>query len=203
MIRIKKCKEIVDILTPDFTTTTPISQTVCQLTIMSTMEHYFKYSSLVNGCGFPYITIEGTLEDWLKIVRKLENLGKYDFRWFTYKAIYLILKIAQTLCEDQDTKFGKDMMRIKNGGFYDPEVIDGWYTWFFPFDSDKCRVVNDLKNIDSLQPEIQTIPMKLQIFGKGTFNWEVYAGFVGLTQNKKTASIKPEIGWFIKWSNYI
>lgn len=31
-----------------------------------------------------------------------------------------------------------------------------------------------------------------------TINCVILAGFVGLTQDEKTASIKPEIGWFIK-----
>ena len=30
-------------------------------------------------CGIPYILLEGTLEDWEKILQKLKFLSKYDF----------------------------------------------------------------------------------------------------------------------------
>ena len=46
--------------------------------------------------------------------------------------------------------------------------------------------------------EMQDIPFVLEIIGQGTFNCKFWAGFVGLTQDEETASIKPEIGWFIK-----
>lgn len=63
-------QSIVDILTPNFTTTTAISFAVGQLSIMAAMKNYFNHRILLGGCGFPYVIIEGSLEDWTKIIAK-------------------------------------------------------------------------------------------------------------------------------------
>ena len=194
-------EEIVKILTPEFTTTTPVSLAVGQLTIMSAMKHYFKYKTKVSGCGFPYITIEGTIDDWTKITNKLEDLAKYEFNWFTEIVIPIIQKIIQTLKGNNNTEFWKDMLRIKDKyGVYDPSFVDGWFASFFPFLKNGSRRETSQINVDEeLQEEVHNIPMTLEIVNeKSLYNCEILAGFVGLTQNAKTASIKPEIGWFIK-----
>ena len=191
-------KNITETLTPDFTTTTPVSLAVGQLTIMSTMKHYFKYCSDVSGCGFPYITIEGTIEDWTKISDKLSQLSKYDFKWFTNETIPIIRKIIETKKGNIDTKFWQMMLKIKDSrGYYDPGHINGWFVSFFPFDSDGHQIYGPISTNEELQNEVQKVPFKLKIIGQGTFDCTFLAGFVGLTQDEKTASIKPEIGWFI------
>ena len=195
-------KDIIDALTPNFTTTTPVSLAVGQLTIMATMKEYFKYRCVMMGCGFPFITIEGSAQDWRKILEKLEGLEKYDFKWFTSEIIPIIQEILNTKEGNVNTEFWKRMLRIKDGrGFYDPGYIDGWFARFFPFD-DELRVHSNSGRVyekTELQKEIQVIPFTLEILpSRATFPMEFLAGFVGLTQNEETGSIKPEIGWFIR-----
>ena len=88
-------KDLIETLTPNFTTTTPVSLAVGQLTIMSTMKNYFNYICDMYGCGFPYITIEGTVEDWKKVSAKLANLSKYKFEWFTKTTIPIIKSLKR------------------------------------------------------------------------------------------------------------
>lgn len=107
-------KEITDTLCPEFATNTPISQVVGQLTIMSAMNHYFKYEYICYSCGFPYITIEGTTNDWITIHNKWSNLAKYEFNWFTTKMIPIIQKIKETTKGNVDKSFWKQMLWIKN-----------------------------------------------------------------------------------------
>ena len=191
-------KEIVDTLTPNFTTTTPVSLAVGQLTIMSTMKHFFNFELQVAGCGFPRITIEGTIKDWTNIKEKLTNLTKYDFGWFTEKTIPIIKKIINTKKGKVDTDFWKQMLRIKDSrGYYDPSGIDGWIVSFFPFDENGDRIYEMVPFDVKPQSEIQKIPFKLDIVGVKTMDCLFLAGFVGLTQNKESGSIKPEIGWFV------
>ena len=106
--------DIINTLTADFTTTTPVSLAVSQLTIMSTMQHYFQYRASVFGCGFPYISIEGSIEDWTKIQSKLTFLSKYKFEWFTNSTIPIIEKIIETKRGNVDTQFWKQMIRFKD-----------------------------------------------------------------------------------------
>jgi hypothetical protein len=63
-------KEIVDLLTPEFTTTTQDTEIICNLTIMCSFKKYFEYTMRTYGCGIPYIILEGTAEDYKKKSQK-------------------------------------------------------------------------------------------------------------------------------------
>ena len=195
-------KNITDTLTPEFTTTTPTSLAVGQLSIMSTMKHYFSYRMMVIGCGIPHITIEGSIEDWQKIQAKLENLNVYDFEWFTSRITPIINKIIQTKKGDVDKQFWKDMIRIKNSrGAYDPSGINGWFTNFFPYDDKGNQRRGLIKGGYKLQKELLEVPFTMDVAsgaGVKSFKMQFLAGFVGLTQNDKTGSLKPEIGWIVQ-----
>ena len=72
-------EEIVDILTPNFSTSTKDTIIAGKVSIMSTFKKYFEYYGLMRLCGIPYIILEGTLEDWEKILKKFKSLSKYEF----------------------------------------------------------------------------------------------------------------------------
>jgi len=87
----KRTKDnIALVLEPKFSTTTPCSHTSGMISIMSAMKHYFDYKVVMMGCGYPSITIEGTVEDWLLIKEKTQALSKYDLEWWTSKLIPVI-----------------------------------------------------------------------------------------------------------------
>jgi hypothetical protein len=72
-------KQLTDILTPNFTTSTKNSIIAGKVSIMSTFKKYFQYEIGMVSCGIPYILLEGSLEDWKKILEKLKSLSKYGF----------------------------------------------------------------------------------------------------------------------------
>ena len=75
-------EEILNILTPNFSTTTNNSVITCKFTIMSAFKKFFNYRMILCGCGIPYIILEGTAEDYKKIISKANQLKKYDLDWY-------------------------------------------------------------------------------------------------------------------------
>ena len=59
----------MDLLTPEFTTTTQDSTIICNLTIICAFKKYFEYTMRTYGYGIPYIILEGTAEDYKKKVK--------------------------------------------------------------------------------------------------------------------------------------
>ena len=86
-------KEILDILTPNFTTTNYDTTIICKLSIMSIFRIYFEYRGMACICGNPYIILEGTSEDYEKIIKKAKELRKYKFEWYIDRIIPLIQKM--------------------------------------------------------------------------------------------------------------
>ena len=69
--------ELINILTPNFTTSTNRTIIAGKVSIMSTFKPYFHYGGIMRRCGIPYILLEGKLEDWEKILQKLNHLSKF------------------------------------------------------------------------------------------------------------------------------
>ncbi len=69
--------ELINILTPNFTTSTNQTIIAGKVSIMSTFKPYFHYGGVMHVCGIPYIILEGKLEDWEKILQKLNHLSKF------------------------------------------------------------------------------------------------------------------------------
>ena len=68
-----KVPEFVDGMTADFGTTTAVQKIVSQITLMYSVNEYFRFRRLC-GCGIPAAEMLGTEEDWMKLTSKLKVL---------------------------------------------------------------------------------------------------------------------------------
>ena len=200
--------EIISYLESDFTTTNQVRLATSQMTIMSAMKNYFKYKAIMCVCGISSINLEGSLEDWEKIKKKFEFFSKEEFglNWWTKHLIPIIDMIIETKIyyaknkdiDDKLRNFWKNIIRVKVGGAYNPDVIDGWIVKFLPNISEKS--VKDKLNDDEIPDQILNCPMDL-IFLNGNQNIEykcsLASGFYGMVQDEKNFGIKPVIGYAI------
>ena len=191
-------KEIIDTLTPNFTTTTPVSVTSAQLSIMCAMKHYFKYVCHKCICHFPFIVVEGQKSDWEEILEKLNIIEKYDLKFWVKSLRPIIRKIIDSFNGNINKKFWKNMLHIVDSrGAYHPGYTNGWLTEFFLYDKYGQRVNGYISTKTELTSEILKIPFVVDFSGK-TVNYEFLTGFFGVTQDTKTSSIKPVIGWAVR-----
>ena len=63
-------KEILDDLTPNFSTTNENNLIIAKISIMDAFKKYFEYISHRKGCGIPYLILEGRSDDYKKIKSK-------------------------------------------------------------------------------------------------------------------------------------
>ncbi|KAL9953541.1 hypothetical protein ACROYT_G040972 [Oculina patagonica] len=68
-----KVPEFVDGMTADFSTTTAVQKIVSQITLMSSVQEYFKFK-MTTRCGIPAVEMLGTEDDWSKLKSKLKVL---------------------------------------------------------------------------------------------------------------------------------
>ena len=197
-------KELMENLSADFTTTTPTSRIAGQITIMESMKEFFKYKVVMTLCGIPEVTIEGTVEDWEKILTRLDYLSQYDLDWWTSELKPVIQKIIDTKKGEFDSAFWMNMVKYHEIGFYGSyDGIDGWILKFYPYKRDGKRSdFKEIKGTGDLPSEIANVPFVFEVQDGArnvvaTYNMEFWAGFMGVTQNKNTFSVKPEIGWAV------
>ena len=196
-------EELINTLTSDFSTTTAIEKVASEITIMEAMEPYFEYVVFYMVCGIPEITLQGTTEDWQKILNKTRKLGNYDLKWWTNELEPILKEFVNASKGNIDKKFWRNMFKYHSQKKYGaPKIIDGWIVKFFPYDKDgKRNNLNKLIGGGSLPEEMVKVDLKyLKTDGVQTEETmlELWAGFVGLEQNPKTFALTPKISWMIK-----
>lgn len=214
-------REILDILTPEFTTTTFDSIIICKLTIMCAFKKYFEYKMRTAGCGIPYIILEGTAEDYKKIKSKADKLSKYQFSWYIDRIIPHIEKMIKAKEGKIDINYFKNIIQKDEVTEYIPhsgrakkhqvDEIYGWFLSFFAylnkvdekgnfiqFDGEYIKV----SHFSSLAKQMLIVPFtiisKLNINEKHLMKFEV--GFVGCDQNIKK-EVFPVKGWIVSKSS--
>ena len=208
-------EKIVDILTPDFTTSTYDSKIAGKISIMGSFKKYFDYKMKLCGCGLPYIILEGSAEDYRKIITKAKELSKYQFDWYINRIIPHVEKMAEEKEGKIDIEYFKNMIQkdsvtqTRKGASgrksYEVQVdyICGWFLNFFayykffnkiqPFTEDKILV----EQINNLANQMLIVPFTMEdINHKTTYLMKFKVGFAGCEQNDKKEVI-PVQGWFV------
>lgn len=195
--------ELINTLTSNFTTTTAVEKIASEITIMEAMEPYFEFVVMYVVCGIPEITLQGTTEDWEKVLNKTKELGKYDLKWWTNELEPILKEFVNASKGDINKKFWGNMFKYHSQKKYGaPEIIDGWIVKFFPYDKEgKRNNLNKLIGGGSLPEEMVKVDLKYVktdgIKIEETM-LELWAGFIGLEQNPETYALTPQISWMVK-----
>ncbi|QIL39462.1 DUF4419 domain-containing protein [Pedobacter sp. HDW13] len=196
-------KKFVKNLTADFSTTTPTTKIASEITLMEGMRSYFVYQVILISCGIPRVTIEGTVEDWEKVLQKIKFIKQYDLSWWTTELEPIVKEIIQAKKGKPNNEFWMNMIKVHTTKAYGTvNTIDGWITKLFPYNKKGLKTnFKPISDIGGLAPELVKVPFILEDkVTRKTYNMEFWAGFVGLRQNKNDFSLKPEIGWAISSS---
>ena len=199
---------LIEVLTNDFSTTTPVSYVASQITTMSALQSYFKYQ-IIESCGIPTIYLEGTPEDWQRIVQKAHALRQYDLDWWMDELEPVLQKFADASAGKVDTVFWQSICK-KTDLFVDEEdycglgepieKINGWVLKFYPYYRDgRKSSFTEMDNNDVLllPMEVSSAPLEYVDVTGERLQLELAAGFVGITEDSVTLSLRPQIVWYI------
>ena len=211
-------EKILDTLTPNFSTTTYNSTIICKISIMGAFKKYFDYKMCKSGCGIPYIILEGTADDYKKILDKANDLKKYQFSWYIERIIPHIQKMIDAKEGKIDVDYFKNMIQKKEiteqrsgpSGMHKYEVqvdvICGWFLNFFAylkevkyrgkvqrFENEQIKI----KDFSKLANQMLIVPFTIEdLVHKKTYLLKYNVGFVGCDQNQKN-EVFPIQGWLV------
>ena len=215
---------LIETLTPNFTTTTKDSEIVCKMTIMGAFKKFFEFQLEIIGCGIPYLIVEGTAEDYKKILTKCQVLKKYQFEWYINLIIPCIQKMVDAKEGKVDIGFFKRVVQKKEitesrnatSGDDEPEdmkikYISGWILKFFGYfceidqKTGKLKKFNqetiEIDNFKKLSYQMRRVPIKIiDQVNKKEFNGKYEVGFIGCDKNEKN-EVFPVKGWIFSILN--
>lgn len=185
-------KNLINLFKEKFSTSTREAEIANNVTILSSFKKYFKYS-MGGTCGISKIIIEGTIEDWELLSKKVEELGNIDEEivFWTSEMQIIIKKIIDTLkTRKPDLDFYKNIVQITDRNREClPYLINGWIIKFIPYDKDGKK--NNFNSPDFNGLTIYEIPSQMinlpfnitQINKNGQIKiheFEIHSGFFGV-----------------------
>ena len=194
-------KELIDILSNNFSTTTPVERIASEITIMEAMKPYFDFIVMRVVCGIPEITLQGTTKDWQKVLDKARKLRKYELDWWIDEIEPILEEFVKASKGNINKDFWRNMFKYHTSKIYGvPKIIDGWIVKFFPYsDGNKRNDLKEIGRIDKLPDEMVKTDIKYIDTETGEITMlELWAGFVGLEQNTENYALTPKIGWMIR-----
>jgi hypothetical protein len=167
--------------------TTAIEKVSMGITVMSALQAYFKYR-VVTSCGFPYIIMEGTLEDWQMIRKKAKELiqtrclSSFAEKWLP--ALLSILdkfvseyENAATSTKTVDATFWNSMVkRGATSGSGAISYFSGWINVFFPYLTSRY--------------------VKENRFAFVPYDAETFAAVNNNSRNSRSSSSGPDVNFF-------
>ena len=94
-------------------------------------------------CGSPYMILEGTAEDYQKIIDKAEKLSKYDFEWYIKRIRNKLKMLLEAKKGNVNIDFFKSIIQkaeitehsLSCEGSKKSNVITGWILKFFAYNN--------------------------------------------------------------------
>ncbi len=206
---------LAEMMTADFSTSSPTDVTVSRITLMETVKSFFEYKILAATCGIPYVTLLGKPEDWVRLKKKTDSLEQYGLGWWTSELDPILDEFIAASKGRPDTRFWMDMVMKyrpetmnRGGGCLIPlsiDMVDGWMLKFFPF-TKNGRSGERLRADTPLIPEIVMTPAQYVIVDSDTgettvFNIELWAGIVGYALDRATGAFTPRTGWLVRMAD--
>ncbi|KAJ9064898.1 hypothetical protein DSO57_1025527 [Entomophthora muscae] len=125
-------RPLYNLLSTNFSTSTPLSQSISALTITNAFKAYFEYS-VTTMCGIPEIALMGTRQDWALLRQSTADLlSKFNGLDYWLRELLPVLdEFIHTSNNKRNVEFWSNIYK-PDGGSGGP-YIRGWINSLFPY----------------------------------------------------------------------
>lgn len=200
--------DLVDMMTANFSTTGKTEYIASQITLMSSVKSYFDFVDIYISCGIPSITLEGTSDDWRRVLEKTQGLRDYGLGWWVDDLEPILQEFINASEGNVDRGFWQDIVttshyRLENGGcLKKSSTVDGWFLKFMPFDQ-SGRTPNEVPyNSSNMLPEVSSADFEYQVVDDNnklqkSVKMTMIGGLVGVDVDTIANTLRPKIGWIV------
>lgn len=192
----------------NYSTTGPIEKAVSEIVLMDAMKNYFSYGC-ATCCGIPTIRLTGTVNDWVKIRQKVDQLETFDLSWWTDSLKLILDEFVKAHQGDVNKTFWRNFYKYNDPGSGEPYVT-GWINTLFPYLSSYSTISQNRyvkynpsdrsrghgPSPDDFPASYTPVSFDWDYLGQ-SFNMAFVGGFCGSTQNLETFELSPALGWAV------
>lgn len=136
-----------DLIAAPFGTTGPVEQAAMNVALMDAMQSYFTYG-MTTSCGFPRVTLEGSVDDWTMLRQRAASLSRYDLDWWTPHLLPVLDQFVETAAGRPDRDFWCNFYKLESAGSGESHIhghILNLYPYFGRKRPTKGRLVEDFE----------------------------------------------------------
>ncbi|MGB6231469.1 MAG: DUF4419 domain-containing protein [Litorimonas sp.] len=135
-----------DLIAAPFGTTGPVEQAAMNVALMDAMQSYFVFG-MHTACGFPSVTLEGSVDDWTGLQKRAADLSRFELGWWTRHLLPVLDQFVETAAGRPDRDFWCSFYKMNRGS--GTEAIHGHINVLFPYlgrqRPTKQRLVDDFE----------------------------------------------------------
>lgn len=192
----------------DFSTTGTDARLGSEALLMYGMAQYFDYG-MSTCCGFPRITLEGTPDDWHKIVERVNSISGFalgdddHLKTWTDRLKTVVREFADASDGKPNIDFWRSLYR-EGGGSGGP-FINGYIMDFFPYLTDyRDNTMENTWNHEDGYGGGVTMSRIPANFSPVDVEWNFHGqkrdmifqgGVIGVCYEENT--VRPEVGWCV------
>jgi len=193
--------QVRDWIMPNFSTTTGNDRVTAGAVFMATLQKYFAYR-FGRMCGIPGVTLDGTVEDWQNIRKRLDKLDEYDLK--EWKDILAPILDEFVLAKQGNPKvnFWKRIVSY-SGKASGNHRLTGWITAFCYFNKEGKKQEERAPgrkwpsiSTRDVPPGVVAVDVIIEDRGK-EYKAVMIAGSMGREIGADKISIQPKSGWVI------
>lgn len=203
-------KQLAEAYILDFpTVSTAETRYMSQLTLMSGMQHYFKYD-IITACGIPKIEMKGQIEDWEMLKTKLKQLNLEHERYknkltiWSHALQFFIQQLINSRNGNPNLVFWRSFYKFESGSGGDK--FDGFVLYLFNKFYNPDRINEHTHFTVEMKPSqyLSTLPSGLV---KVPFNWNYFgqehklmllSGFGDTIVHHNNTSVETSFFWKIQ-----
>ena len=191
-------EEMFNLVRPEYSTTTPISQVASEIVLMEMCQQFFKYE-MYTRCGIPTIHQEGTVEDWSRVKVKVLGFLEVDptLSWWVTPVTEMIDGMIATAGGAGDASFWESWYNYRS--MSGVPTVSGHIRLLFPYVYQRGTLVrNDFTRpvcYDSFPSSVSSAPVLWDYLGQ-KINLTFRAGLMAMTYTDDTG-VKPVMGYAI------
>jgi hypothetical protein len=196
----------IDALPPivaSFSTTTPAARVASQVCLLDALSRYYDLQVFCI-CGFPQITVLGTVADWQDIRARVDRLASLGLGWWSEHLVPICDAFVATAAGAPDLEHWRGMYKPEEK--YSYNAITGWFAKLFPYLLDREHVPSkrnpmltgegDHVGHYELPHGLSRVPIRVLEPGAER-RLELIAGMFGVRQHSGTLALEPTIGWVV------
>jgi hypothetical protein len=197
------------LLVADYSTTGPVERAASEVVLLDAMQPYFCYE-LHTLCGIPSITLEGTVEDWRSMARRVQAWEQFGLEWWVRPLLPVLEQFGLAAAGTVDRAFWDSIYKWQGSRGSGSAYTTGWVSTLFPYLNVGEATIALRRNPwlgatrsrggpgrDQFPGAPAKVPFLWRYFEQ-TFDMEFIGGLIGIRQDAHTFSLRPEIGWAVR-----